>query len=312
MDLISPPGVAPGLTCASGNVVVSIVMSMRDGAATVSLAVRSLLAQTLTDWELILIDDGSRDDGVARVVALNDPRIRIVGHDRSEGLPKRLNQAVALARGKFIARMDVDDVCYPERLARQIGLLESRPDLDLVSCGAIVFHGDGRAVGCFRVETDHSRIIARSGSGFYFPHPTWCGRAEWFRQNPYDERMLKAQDQELLLRSMATSCFGAVEGILLGYRQERIQLAKVLMGRRLFAGALWRAGKRNQQRLSAISAITVQMMKGAIDTLTIGLGLHKMILWRRYRPPTADECSTWMETWAELAGNERDDQSCAE
>src|SRR5450759_3790092 len=100
-------------------------MSMRDSAATLNFAIRSIIWQTLTDWELILINDGSHDDGAARAAKFGDPRIRIRRHDESRGLAYRLNEAVRLARGEFIARMDADDICYQERLAVQVGGLRS-------------------------------------------------------------------------------------------------------------------------------------------------------------------------------------------
>src|ERR1035437_5793556 len=66
--------------------IVSIIMSMRDSAATLDSAIRSIIWQTLTDWELVLIDDGSRDDSATRVAAFGDPRIRIIRHEESRGL----------------------------------------------------------------------------------------------------------------------------------------------------------------------------------------------------------------------------------
>ena len=106
---------------------VSIIMSMRNSGATVGAAVRSVLRQTLPDWELIVIDDGSSDQSGAIVEGFHDERIRLVRESSSAGLAARLNQAVALAKGEFIARMDADDVCFPERLARQVARLREDP-----------------------------------------------------------------------------------------------------------------------------------------------------------------------------------------
>jgi glycosyltransferase involved in cell wall biosynthesis len=140
-------------------------------------AIRSIIWQTLTDWELILIDDGSRDDSAARAAKFGDPRIRIIRHDESRGLACRLNEAVRLARGEFIARMDADDICYPQRLAAQVALLRSDSSLDVVTCKALVFRGEGDPVGIFPGAIDHVGITSRPLSGFRFPHPAWCGRA---------------------------------------------------------------------------------------------------------------------------------------
>ena len=206
--------------------VVSVIMSMRDSAATLNSAIRSIIWQTLTDWELILIDDGSHDDGAARAAKFGDPRIRIIRHDESRGLACRLNEAVRLARGEFIARMDADDICYPERLAVQVGILRSDPGIDLLASKTLVFKRQGEIVGVMPAPATHDEIVARPYRGFPFTHPTWCGRAAWFRKYQYDERLWITQDQELLLRAAESSRLSAVNKILLGYRKERIRLDK--------------------------------------------------------------------------------------
>src|SRR6185437_5833210 len=106
---------------------VSVIMSMRNSAATVDAAVRSVLQQTLQDWELIVVDDGSSDQSGAIVARHGDPRIRLVREATSAGLAARLNQMVALGRGEFIARMDADDICFPDRLSRQVARLREEP-----------------------------------------------------------------------------------------------------------------------------------------------------------------------------------------
>ena len=166
--------------------VVSVIMSMRNSASTVGAAVRSVLLQTLRDWELIVIDDGSSDQSGAIVEGFRDGRIRLIRESRSAGLAARLNQAVALSKGEFIARMDADDICFPERLSRQVARLREDSQLDLVGCGAVVFTSERQTVGEMPVGLDHQDIVARPFVGFPFPHPTWCGRANWFRNNPYD------------------------------------------------------------------------------------------------------------------------------
>jgi glycosyltransferase involved in cell wall biosynthesis len=126
---------------------VSVIMSMRNGAATVGATVRSIQLQTLEDWELIVIDDGSSDRSSFIVEAFGDARIRLVRETSSAGLAPRLNQAVALSRGEFIARMDADDVCFPQRLARQIAQLREDPSLDVLGClgTMLIFLGSCRS-----------------------------------------------------------------------------------------------------------------------------------------------------------------------
>jgi glycosyltransferase involved in cell wall biosynthesis len=288
----------------------SVIMSIRDSAATVAAAGRSILAQSLQDWELIVIDDGSKDDGAARLAAIGDPRIRIVRHEQSRGLACRLNEAVILSRGAFIARMDADDVCYPDRLAAQVALLMREPALDLVACKAVVFRGAGELIGVFPVASEHTAIAANPMLGFRFPHPTWCGRAAWFRDNPYDERMTRAQDQELLLRTAAKSRFGTVDTILFGYRDERLDLGKCLKGRLLFARALWREGGRSGQPAAALFGIAAQLAKATAEILTSKLGMQSRMLRQRYEPLGADDLAQWLTVWASVTGT-LDMDSCA-
>lgn len=264
--------------------VVSIIMSMRDSASTVGAAVRSVLMQSLRDWELIVIDDGSSDRSSAIVEGFHDERIRLIRESSSAGLAARLNQAVALARGEFIARMDADDVCFPERLSKQVARLREDPELDLVGCSAVVFTSEGKLVGEMPVSIDHQDIVARPFVGFPFPHPTWCGRASWFRNNPYESRLRYAEDQDLLLRSFRHSKLAGLSTVLLGYRQDRLALKKLLPGRATFMKSVWRNGVITGETLPALAGIASHAAKGLADVATLGLGLNRRMQLRRLKP----------------------------
>jgi glycosyltransferase involved in cell wall biosynthesis len=119
---------------------VSIVMPARNAAKTLDAAVRSIRCQTLTDWELVAVDDGS-DDATHDLLAAfagKDKRIRIISQSAS-GICAALQQGCAATRGTCIARMDADDLMHPERLRRQADFLKSEPGVGVVSC--LVRHG---------------------------------------------------------------------------------------------------------------------------------------------------------------------------
>ena len=274
---------------------VSVIMSMRNSASTVGAAVRSVQLQSLCDWELIIIDDGSSDQSSSIVSSFGDKRIRLVREQQSTGLATRLNQAVDLARADLIARMDADDVCFPERLARQVARLREEPQLDLVSCGAVVFTSDGELVGELPVGLDHQDIVARPFMGFPFPHPTWCGRAVWFRSNPYDSRLRYAEDQDLLLRSFRHSRFGALDKVLLGYRQDQLSLKKLLPGRATFMASLWRHALGTGEFLPMLSGLTNQVAKGLVDITTVGFGLNRPMQQYRLKSVSPAIAPAWQE-----------------
>ncbi len=287
---------------ATGRPLVSVIMSMRNNAATVGAAVRSVQLQTLRDWELIVIDDGSSDASASIVEGIADARIRLIRESSSAGLATRLNQAVAVSRGGFIARMDADDVCFPERLARQIERLQQEPQLDLLGCGAAVFT-ETELIGRLPIGLTHEEISAQPFRGFPFPHPTWCGRAAWFRDNPYDGALMKTQDQDLLLRTFSRSRFAALEDILIGYRWDAMNLRKMLLGRRTFVTSLWRHARRSGPLLPVLGAIAAQGIKGIVDVVTIGLGLNRMAQRKRLLPVPPSVAQRWQELRQRLGLN---------
>lgn len=114
---------------------ISVIMPAYNAAATVCAAVESVLAQTCTDFELIAVDDGSTDH-TARLLeahARRDARVRLLRMPHG-GIVPALNAGLEAARGRFIARMDADDICLPQRLERQAGFLEQHPHVGLAGC----------------------------------------------------------------------------------------------------------------------------------------------------------------------------------
>jgi glycosyltransferase involved in cell wall biosynthesis len=284
---------------------VSVVMSMHNAAATIEQAIRSLQWQTLTDWELILIDDGSSDDSIQIVAAMGERRINIQSDGKRLGLAARLNQGVGLARGRFIARMDADDVCFPERLAKQVAHLRDHQNVDVVASCAAVFSEAGDLIGIMQAGRDRQTIGADPFRGFPFPHPTWCGRADWFRRHPYNASLRRAQDQELLLRCYSQSSLAGMPEVLLGYRQERFDIRKILHGRFVYARAIWRYGRALRPFQMVLRGICMQAVKAIVDIVMLGLGLNRFSQRLRVTPVPEAVRKTWIPLWAAL-------QSCAE
>src|ERR1700733_14082702 len=117
------------------NPIITIAMPFYNSAATLELAIRSLLNQSYGNFELLLCDDGSDDQGFAIARSFDDPRLICWSDGRRLRLAARLNECIDRARGLYLARMDADDIAYPDRLARQLAFLGSHPDVDLCSAG---------------------------------------------------------------------------------------------------------------------------------------------------------------------------------
>lgn len=288
---------------------VSILMAARDVERSIDTCIRSLLQQTHKNWELIVIDDGSKDATSEHIRSFADARIHLHVGERPEGLAARLNQAIDSAHGKYFARMDADDVAYPHRLERQVAFLESHPEIDLVGTGAMVFAENGRAIGLFPARRTHEEICARPWAGFYLPHPSWMGHCEWFRSNRYCPSMQKAQDQELLLRTFRHSRFACVPEILIGYRQDQLSLRKILQGRRNFCVALVRNVPKASGYVRTAYALAAQVVKAVVDTVAITAGIERQVLRHRTLPPGRSHVEVWEQVWMQCSLETR--PSCA-
>lgn len=196
---------------------VSIALPVFNAEKTVGDAITSILLQTYSNWELLIIDDGSTDQSVAISKKFKDSRITVFADGINKGLPARLNEAIDKSSGKYFARMDNDDLCFPDRLEKQVQFLEAHDDIDLLGTQAITFVNSGQVIGIFPFRKTHEEICVKPWLGFYLPHPTWMGRIEWFKNNRYRE-VQRAEDQELLLRSYLTSRFACLPEILFAYR----------------------------------------------------------------------------------------------
>lgn len=212
---------------------ISVIMPIYNCAATIAQAIASLRAQTFEAWELLVIDDASTDESTSLVLSVGDPRIQLIRNDKNQGLAESLNRGIDKANGSFIARMDGDDVAYPERFQQQMLFLEMNRKVDVVGSQMLIFKSSGEAIAVLRPPLTHDKICRAAIAGnFPLYHPTWFGRIGWFRHYKYDPGFRKAQDFELLLRASATSEYANIDKTLMGYRLDSGSIRKRLLTRR--------------------------------------------------------------------------------
>lgn len=276
---------------------ITIAMPIYNAGRHLRSAVISILQQTLGDWELIIIDDGSTDGAAEGILDLCDARIRVRRDGFNRGLAARLNEAIDLARGKYFARMDQDDVSYPERLARQLTLMEQNPELDLVAVRCVAIDVDNELVGALPCALNHNEICATPWRGFYLAHPTWMGKIEWFRQYRYaTPGPYFCEDQELLLRSHRGSRFGTVPEVLFAYRvRRRLNWLKSIRTRITLVGVQihYFVGERSLglgilAALAFVARITADSL-GALTQSFSDAGIHRY----RVGPLAVEEATRW-------------------
>ncbi len=276
---------------------VYIGMSVRNCQATLGAALKSIIAQTYPNWKLLLIDDGSTDDTVKVAQHFSHSQIKILADGKSLGLPCQLNRAIDLCEGKYLARMDGDDISYPERLERQISYLEGHSKVDLLGASALVFGKGGNPLGKRFGPGDHTKICSSPCSGFPIVHPTYIGRIEWFRRFRYREELLRCEDQDLLLRSYRHSCFANVPEILLGYREEQLDLKKILKSRRFLCQSFLAEFMHQKQPAFAIQSLFGQLARGMVDITAVFTGLNYKLVGHRAKPPTPAETEKWNQVY---------------
>lgn len=161
----------------------------------IAQAIKSVLNQTFSDFELIITDDGSTDRTVEIAQSFNDPRITVISDGENKGISYRLNQQIDLAKGKYFARMDADDIMFSDRIEFQVNFLRAHPDIDLIGGGAIIIDDNSKIIGkreinkkCIKLTPDEIR------KGNSFIHPTVMGKVEFFKNFGYCDKYKGVED----------------------------------------------------------------------------------------------------------------------
>lgn len=210
---------------------ISVIMGVYNQWSRESLrrAVFSILEQTLADLEFIIYDDGSQPEAAAYIQELKelDPRILLIGREENHGLAFSLNACIDRARGRYIARMDADDIADAERLQVQYSFMENHPEYAWCGCNARLFDENG-VWGCRRMPE-----IPESGDYLkYSPyiHPTVMYRREIFEQDggyrPGEETM-RCEDYEIFMRLRRHGFRGYnIQQFLFSYREDKESFRK--------------------------------------------------------------------------------------
>lgn len=204
---------------------VSILMPAYNVENYIAEAIDSMLAQTYDDFELFVLDDCSTDNTAKIVASYTDKRIRHIRHKQNLGLANNLNEGLKLAQGKYIARMDGDDISLPTRLQTQIDFLEANPDIDLCSCGLQMF-GMEDTVWIRESDPEDVKITMM----FFSPvlHATSVWRRDSFEKNNlyYNQDAFPAEDYDLWSRAIFHCKLVNIPQVLYKYRIHGLQVTK--------------------------------------------------------------------------------------
>lgn len=195
---------------------ITIAIPFYNAEKFLDLAIQSVFNQTFVDWKLLLIDDGSTDTSleIARRYQ-NDPRVTVYSDGQNKNLGYRLNQIPSLVDTKYIGRMDADDSMHPDKIRKQIEVLESHPEIDVLGTNAYSINENNLIHG-IRLEYSEKEVLRKVKS---FIHPTIVAKTEWFINNPYDVKAVRIEDLELWFRTNNKCNFQILTEPLFFYRE---------------------------------------------------------------------------------------------
>ncbi len=201
---------------------VSVVMPVFNGAQYLKDAIYSIQQQTYSHWELIVVDDGSKDEtkNILHSLAQYDQRMRLYGHDSNRGLPASLNTGLQHARGEWIARMDSDDLAAPERFETQIDFLIKNPEYGLAGSQGWLIDERGGKQQESKFPTEHQACIdaiVKGESPFF--HSSWMLTYRCFEKvGFYNSWLFSGEDKDYWLRVSEQCKVGNLNQNLLQYR----------------------------------------------------------------------------------------------
>ncbi len=199
---------------------VTVLMAMYNGERYLRESIDSILDQTFTDFEFLIVNDGSTDDTAKILQSYHDPRITILHNENNIGIPRSVNKGLRMARGEYIARMDVDDISLPHRFRLQVDYLDTHPGVGALGGAVELIDGQGRTIGKNDCFLEHQAIKALLlVNCFSFYNPTTMMRRNLVQQiGMYNERMKYAQDYDLWWRLSGISCLANLPDVLVQYR----------------------------------------------------------------------------------------------
>lgn len=204
---------------------VSVVMAVYNGEKYLHEAIASVLTQTFVNFEFIIINDGSSDNSLSIINSYSDKRIKLINNNGNKGLIYSLNSGIDASSGKYIARMDADDICLPERLKKQFEYLEFHPNIGVIGCDYLSFS---------EKHSSYIKSIYKSGeikSFLLFTatmcHPTLMLRKQILIENKlhYSETAKHVEDYDLWCRLILVTDFYNLNELLFKYRDHPHQVS---------------------------------------------------------------------------------------
>lgn len=265
---------------------VTVFIPVYNRAAYIVEAIESILAQTYSYFELLLVDDGSTDDSLHILRSYRDPRIRVISNDHNLGIPQTRNKGLALARGEYIALLDSDDFAYPDRLAQQVSFLDQHPQYAAIGSWVAVQKGGQRARNIGMLPVSSPEVRARLLFHCSLTQSAVMARTAVLREYGYGEPYTVCSDFDLWVRLAKTYRLGNLPQFLVRRR---------LHGERVTAD---RAQLVKQKKMQLFSQ---QLAELGVQSSPADVDHHYLLLRMRTVDFVPDwEYLRWAEAWLRM------------
>lgn len=272
------------------NPLITVLMPVHNGAAYLEEAIASILRQSLADFEFLIVDDASTDHSAALVRNVKDPRVRLISSTERLKLSGALNLGLDQARGRYVARMDADDISLPRRFERQVQFLEQNPGVGM--CGTWIRYFGGSARAILERPVRHEEIQAFMLLDTPFAHPTVMMRRDAIEQHQlrFDGNFFPTEDFELWTRAIRRFPVANLPEVLLHYRSHSQSLT----------GSDW--STMDEQ---AVRIIRAQLEPLGLEPTPDELRFHRKLAMGRLTMTreTLNQAETWIATL--MAANRR-------
>ncbi len=204
----------------------SVILPVYNCERFVEECIESILGQTFSDFELLIYNDGSTDNSLEKIGKFNDPRIILFNSETNKGYVCHLNNGIKEAKGKYLVRMDADDVCYSNRFLELVKFMEANPEIGV--CGSYVKVFGNVKEYVWKLNADNNSIKASLPFRIPFIHPSVIIRKKVLNEQniAYKQEFLPAEDYEIWCDLYSVTNFANSPKVLLKYRQHQGQISK--------------------------------------------------------------------------------------
>lgn len=265
---------------------VSIMMPVYNNESSLELALKSIVQQSFTNWECIVVNDGSTDNTAKILDKITDSRFRIVTFEQNQGRPFARQKALELAEGKYLAFLDADDFYHPDKLQKQVEILELYDDVVVVSSGDASYDGNFKLM-TYRGVGDGKKRIFVIGQKLRCAMRTSMIRMSVARQFMFDFRLKHAQDTNYMMRLMHNNKYIITPSIHYYYSEfSSVNLAKLLRTYYYSLLNIWSLREYNYS--NSVKVVVLIVVKFLATLVLAPLTGVKFFLKRRGQEPTAD------------------------